>query len=149
MLLSVVSCCPSGNKLGHDNYCNRNFCGENEGDCDHSNQCTGDLKCGCNNCHGVAYDRFDDCCSSIHPEGGWWCRNIGRREDDQNENRLHNTDANNLDERSTRAVLDSYSPSLLRALHAVDPEEALMRDTQGRKVPFTIYFLCALTILLH
>ena len=33
-----------------------------EGDCDHDDDCAGNLLCGDNNCVGLTFDGSDDCC---------------------------------------------------------------------------------------
>jgi hypothetical protein len=37
-------------------------CGSNEGDCDSDNDCSGNLKCGVNNCVGSQFHPAADCC---------------------------------------------------------------------------------------
>ena len=37
-------------------------CGSNEGDCDSDNDCSGNLKCGDNNCVGSQFHPAADCC---------------------------------------------------------------------------------------
>ena len=39
-----------------------NPCGANEGDCDSDNDCSGNLKCGFNNCAGSQFPSAADCC---------------------------------------------------------------------------------------
>ena len=47
-----------------------NPCGEDEGDCDHHDQCKKDHKCGTNNCrNSLGFESFYDCCYSEEEDG--------------------------------------------------------------------------------
>ena len=46
---------------GGDDCCNGE-CGVGEGDCDHNDDCAGNLLCGSNNCIGLTFEGSDDCC---------------------------------------------------------------------------------------
>ena len=51
---NLKSCCAALYGIGL-------FCYEGQGDCFHSSQCSGDLKCGKDNCV-TSFPGFDDCC---------------------------------------------------------------------------------------
>ena len=41
-----------------------------EGDCDHEQDCAGNLVCGSDNCRGPGFDRDDDCCMARPSKNG-------------------------------------------------------------------------------
>ena len=62
-MLEMRARCTGGNEC-----CDKQMCGEGEGDCDADSQCTGNLKCGDSNCswgskEGLGrWGSADDCC---------------------------------------------------------------------------------------
>ena len=51
ILNSDINCCTSANP-----------CGINQGDCDYDYECSGDLRCGTDNCIGQGFPSSYDCC---------------------------------------------------------------------------------------
>ena len=62
---SEVDCCYQAT-LGDEDFCATvTPCGEDEGDCDHHDECEDGLLCGSNNCPAsFGYDDAVDCCDS-------------------------------------------------------------------------------------